>query len=86
MIRMATPQTDNAHGEYEKGTQPVHEQQATYSLFMSLSKWGSLHIAVLITFFVLWLQPGGSIVFGFFAAVALAVIGFFALKSKPAKH
>lgn len=83
---MATPQTDNTQGEYEKGTQPVHEQQATYALFMSLAKWGSLQIAVLITFFVLWLQPGGSIVFGFVAALTLAVIGYFALKSKPAKH
>ena len=53
---------------------------------MSLAKWGSLQIAVGITFFVLWLQPGGSIVFGFVAALALAVIGYFALKSKPAKH
>ena len=83
---MANPKTDNAHGEYEKGTQPVHEQQATYDLFMGLAKWGSLQLAVVITFFVLWLQPGGSFVFGLVAAVALAVIGFFALKSKPAKH
>lgn len=83
---MATPETETTQGDYQKGTQPVHEQQATYSLFMSLAKWGSLQIAVGITFFVLWLQPGGSIVFGFVAALALAVIGYFALKSKPAKH
>lgn len=83
---MATPETETAHGDYQKGTQPIHEQQATYSLFMSLAKWGSLNLAVILTFFVLWLQPGGSIVFGFVAALALAVIGYFALKSKPAKH
>lgn len=83
---MATPETETAHGDYQKGTQPIHEQQSTYDLFMGLAKWGSLQLAVVITFFVLWLQPGGSFVFGLVAAVALAVIGYFALKSKPAKH
>ena len=83
---MATPQTDTPHGDYQRGSQPVHEQQATYALFMRLAKWGSLQIAVILTFFVLWLQPGGSLVFAFVAALALAVIGFFALKSRPAKH
>ena len=83
---MATPKTETAHGDYQRGTQPVHEQQATYSLFMTLAKWGSLHIAVLLTFLVISLQPGGSLVFGFFAALVLAVVGYCALKSKPAKH
>ena len=83
---MATPKSETAHGEYQRGTQPVHEQQATYDLFIHLAKWGSLCISVVLTFLLIWLQPGGSLVFGFFAALVLAVVGYFALKSKPAKH
>ena len=39
----------------------VEEQSATYSLFMNLAKWGSLVIAALLLFLVLWFQPGGQL-------------------------
>ncbi|MDZ4363616.1 aa3-type cytochrome c oxidase subunit IV [Brevundimonas sp.] len=71
---------------YLRGSQAIGEQESTYSLFMSLAKWGSLAIGAVLLFLTLWFQPGGSFVMGAGAAVVFAVVGFFALKSKPAAH
>lgn len=83
---MAAPKPDTAHDDYQRGSQEIAEQVATYKLFMSLSKWCSLAIAVLVSFLVIWFQAGGSVFTAAFVALVLAVGGFFALKSKPAAH
>jgi len=77
----------NHSGDYHKGEMDIHEQAATYDLFMGMARWGSLIIAVGVLFFTLWFAVKGA---GFFTAlpvsVAVAVIGFFLLKKKPAAH
>ncbi|WP_339872886.1 aa3-type cytochrome c oxidase subunit IV [uncultured Brevundimonas sp.] len=83
---MADPRKPTAAHPYVHGSQAIDEQKATFSLFITLSKWGSLAIAVLLTLLTLWFQPGGSFVPGFIAAAVLAVAGWFALRSKPAAH
>jgi len=74
-------------GDYHKGEMDIHEQEATYDLFMGLTKWGSLIIAVGILFFSLWFAVKGA---GFFTALPVAavalIVGFIALKKKPAAH
>jgi hypothetical protein len=83
---MADPRKSTAAHPYVHGSQAIDEQKATFGLFMTLSKWGSLVLAVLLTLLTLWFQPGGSFVAGFIAAAVLAIVGWFALRSKPAAH
>lgn len=74
-------------GDYHKGEMDIHEQSETYDLFMGLTKWGSLIIAVGILFFVLLfaVKGAGFFIAGFVSAV-VAVIGFLVLKKKPDAH
>lgn len=83
---MADPRKPTAAHAYVHGSQAIDEQKATFGLFITLAKWGSLVLASLLTLLTLWFQPGGSFVAGFIAAVVLAVVGWFALRSKPAAH
>ena len=72
---------DHDADAYVHGTMTIEEQSATYSLFMNMAKWGSLAIAALLLFLVLWFQPGGSLILGLIGGVVLFVAGFFFLKS-----
>ena len=85
---MADPHNaSDAHDAYVRGSQHIEEQASTFSLFMGLAKWGSLLIAALLVFLVLWFQPGGSFFGGLIAAAVLLVAGGWYLKSgKKAQH
>ena len=81
---MADPH--HASDDYVRGSQEISEQEATFDGFINLAKWGSLVIAALLLCLTIWFQPGGSFIGGAIAAVAMLVIGYFALKSGKAKH
>lgn len=86
---MADPHAPTAHADhdaeaYQHGKMEITEQASTYDLFIRLAKWSSLAVACAILFLVVWFQPNGSFIAGLISMVVLAVIGFFALKSKPA--
>lgn len=83
---MADPHASSDHdaSAYKHGEMEITEQAATYSLFMSLAKWGSLAVACSVLFLIVWFQPGGSFIAAVIATVVLGAVGFFALKSKPA--
>jgi hypothetical protein len=83
---MADPHHADSHDAYVRGSQEISEQSSTFHAFIKMSKWGSLWIAALLMFLVLWFQPGGSFIGGAIAAAAMLVIGYFALKSGKAKH
>jgi len=72
---------------YIHGTMTVEEQTQTWELVQTLFKWGSLIVASLLLFLVIWFQPGGSFVGGFIAAAVLGGAGWFFLKGgKKAEH
>ena len=79
---MADPHHAEAHDDYVRGSQEISEQEGTFSLFMGLTKWGSLLIAVTLLMLVLWFQPGGSFIAGAIAAFVMLVVGIFALRKK----
>jgi len=79
----ATAEADADAHAYVHGSMEINEQASTFHLFILLAKWGSLAVAVGVLFLTLWFHPGGSFVAGLIGAVALAVIGWFALKAKP---
>ena len=83
---MADPRKPTATAPYVHGSQAINEQKATFGLFITLAKWGSLVLAVLVTLLTLWFQPGGSAVTAFIAAIVLAAVGWLILRSKPAAH
>ncbi len=83
---MADPHHADSHDAYVRGSQEISEQASTFKAFIGMSKWGSLWIAALLMFLVLWFQPGGSFVAGFIAFVAMLVLGYFALKSGKTSH
>lgn len=76
----------DAHDDYVRGSQEISEQEATFDAFMGLTKWGSLAVAGLLLFLILWFQPGGSFIAAFISSVVLLVAGFFILKSPPKAH
>ena len=81
-----TEHADHDADAYVHGKMTVEEQTATYSLFMTLAKWGSLIIAAVLLFLTLWFQPGGSFIAGAIGGGVLAVAGFLFLKGGKASH
>ncbi|QDH73886.1 aa3-type cytochrome c oxidase subunit IV [Brevundimonas sp. M20] len=79
---MADP---HAHDDYVRGSMEIQEQKSTYDLFMVLSKYGSLGIAVLLTFLTIGFMYDGSLLVGAGAAIVLLAVGIFFLRS-PKKH
>jgi len=69
---------------YVHGSMEIAEQVETFHLFVLLAKWGSLATAVVLLFLTVWFFPGGSFMAALIASVVVSVVGWFALKSKPA--
>lgn len=79
---MAGPAHDTS-GDYHRGDQDISEQVSTWALFMSMSKWGSLLIAVVVSFFTIWLYPRGTLAGAAFVAIVLLAAGIWFLRKKP---
>ena len=71
------------HSDYVPGEMDVHQQQHSYELFTSLTKWLSLHLAVVLTFLVLLTCTKTGFIGSLIAAVVVAAVGWFMLKKKP---
>lgn len=82
----ATAEADADAQAYVHGEMAINEQASTFDLFIVMTKWGSLGVAVLLVLLTLWFHPGGSFMAGLIGAVVLSVVGWFALKSKPKAH
>lgn len=83
---MADPHHADSHDAYVRGSQEISEQAQTFHAFIGMAKWGSLWIAAVLMFLVLWFQPGGSFIAGAAAFVVMLVLGYFGLKSGKASH
>ncbi|KSB88081.1 aa3-type cytochrome c oxidase subunit IV [Caulobacter endophyticus] len=71
-------------GDYHRGEMDIHEQVATYDAFGKMTKWGSLAIAVLLTFITLLFCTPAGFIGAAGAAVVLAVLGVVFLREKAA--
>lgn len=71
--------------DYVRGTMEIGEQSSTYELFLGMAKWGSLAIAVALTFLTLMFMYGGSFLTAAGVSIVLLVAGVFFLRS-PKKH
>lgn len=70
--------------EYHRGDMDIHEQAATFDLFMGLTKWGSLAIAALLVLLVLWFCTPAGFLSGFISAAVMVALGVVFLREKPA--
>ena len=68
---------------YHRGDQDIHEQVATFHLVMGMTKWGSLVLASLLLFLVIWFCTPGGFVSGLIAGLVVAALGFALLREKP---
>jgi small-conductance mechanosensitive channel len=78
----STQHADHDADAYVHGAMTIEEQTSTYALFMNLAKWGSLAVAAMLLFLVLWFSPNGNFFTGLIGAVVLLAAGGFALKGK----
>lgn len=82
----ATDAADHDADAYQRGTMTIEEQTSTWKLVQNIMSWGSLSIASLLLFLVIWFMPNGSFIGGFLAAAVVFVAGFFFLKSGSKGH
>jgi thiamine transporter ThiT len=78
---------DDTASDYHHGQQNVADQAATYRLFGALTKWGALHLAVLIIVLTLWFCTGAGFLGGLIAGLVVLAAGIVFLRSKrPEGH
>ena len=71
-------------GDYHRGEMDIHEQAATYEAFGKMTKWGSLAVAVLVTFFTLLFCTPAGLIASVITAVVMTALGVVFLREKAA--
>ncbi len=74
---------DAPSSEYHHGDQDPSAQVATYRTFLNLSKWVSLHLAVLVLMLSIWFCTDAGFGAGLIAGVVVLALGIVFLRSKP---
>ena len=69
-------------GDYHRGEMDIQEQAATYDAFGKMTKWGSLAVAVLVTFFTLLFCTPAGFIGAAITAVVMTVLGVVFLREK----
>jgi len=69
--------------DYRRGEMDIQEQESTFQLVMGITKWGSLVLAALLLFLVLWFCKPAGFVSGFVSGAVLLGLGIVLLRSKP---
>ena len=69
--------------DYRRGEMDIQEQESTFQLVMGMTKWGSLVLASLLLFLVLWFCTPAGFVSGFVSGAVLLGLGIVLLRSKP---
>lgn len=72
-----------AASNHTRGEMDITEQSATFQMVMGMTKWGSLVVAALVTFLVLWFCTGAGFMGAAVTAVVLIAAGVFFLRAKP---
>jgi hypothetical protein len=78
MAEHAATATDHAHGQMD-----IHQQQASFHVFVLMTKWGSLAIATVVLFSTLWFCTDAGFMGAAVSALILLILGIFFLREKP---
>ncbi len=74
---------DASASEYHHGDQDPSAQVASYRTFVTLTKWFSLHLAVLVLMLSIWFCTDAGFAAGLIAGMVLFVLGLIFLRSRP---
>ncbi|MGA9659109.1 MAG: aa3-type cytochrome c oxidase subunit IV [Asticcacaulis sp.] len=74
---------DSASDDYIKGDMDIKQHEHTFDLFVSMTKWGSLHIATLLVFLVILTCTKMGFLTALIVAAIVGIAGFYLLKGKP---
>jgi hypothetical protein len=66
--------------DYHRGEMDISEQASTFHGFIFLSKWGSLIIAAVLSFFVIWLCAHASFIISALAGAVIGAVGYLVLR------
>ena len=69
-------------GDYTRGEMIIEEHEKTYSGFLKMTKWGSLYLAAILLFLILWFCTTAGFLGGLFAGVVVLVLGTLVLSEK----
>jgi hypothetical protein len=72
--------------DHHHGDQNITEQINTYRMFDDLSKFGALHVAVLILMLTLWFCLGVNFLGGLVPGLIVLALGIWFLRRKPAQE
>jgi len=61
----------------------IHQNEASYGVFVNMAKWGSLAVAVIVLAATLWFCTPAGFLGGLIPAVVVLALGIFALRGKP---
>lgn len=68
--------------DYHRGEMDISEQQATFSLVMGMTKWGSLATAAALLTLTLWFCTDVGFMGGLVTGAVVAAIGIVLLRDK----
>jgi len=74
------------HDAYQHGSMEIEEQKATWALFGTLTKWGSLAVAVIVLLLTVWFMPNGGFMPAVISSAVVAAVGWWFLRDKPQAH
>ena len=74
---------DTHSDDYHHGDMNAATQTADFRMFAALTKWASLHLAVLILMLVLWFCVGAGFLGGLIPGLIVFAIGIAFLRNKP---
>ena len=78
---MADPH-DHASDTYVRGEMDIRQEISTFAMFVNMTKWGSLTLAVALTFIVVLTCTKFGLISAFLLAVLVAAAGWFLLRKK----
>jgi len=69
-------------GDYHRGDMNIDEHVSTYSLFMKMTKWGSLYLAAILMTLVLWFCTATGFLGAIITGIVILVLGTLVLGEK----
>jgi len=70
--------------DYTHGHMDVRQQQGSFDIFVKLTKWGSLAVAVVVLAATIWFCTDLGFVAGAVPSLVVLALGIFFLREKPA--
>ena len=72
--------------EYHHGEMDVHAQQAAFNAFVKLTKWGSLALAAILVFLILWFATKAGFITAAIAGLVVTFVGIAVLRERGGGH